>query len=140
MLVNDTFRMVGIDKDKFYQTLRTMGKDGLSPSATKKMRDEWSKDNPTRNYCYMVSEFIYKYIAPKGVKHLKLKVKGEGATHHFLKWGDGTIVDLTAEQFGFKLDYSKARGASFLNPRPYGVAKNTRRFAELMGFENPILK
>jgi hypothetical protein len=137
MLVNNIFRKVGIDKDRFYKALRTMGKDGLK---TKKMRDEWSKDNPTRNYCYIVSEFIYKYIAPKGVKHLMLKVKGEGATHHFLKWVDGTIVDLTAEQFGFKLDYSKARGSSFFNPPPYGAAENTRRFAELMGFENPILK
>tara|TARA_B100000287_G_scaffold42296_1_gene38310 strand:- start:514 stop:915 length:402 start_codon:yes stop_codon:yes gene_type:complete len=129
------FKKLGIDKDKFYQALRTMGKDGLK---TKKMRDEWSEDNPTRNYCYMVSEFIYKYIAPKGVKHLMLKVKGEDATHHFLKWVDGTIVDLTAEQFGIKLDYSKARGCSFL-PTKAGAAKNTRRFAELMGFENPIL-
>ena len=125
------FKKLGIDKDKFYQALRTMGKDGLK---TKKMRDEWSEDNPTRNYCYMVSEFIYKYIAPKGVKHLMLKVKGEDATHHFLKWVDGTIVDLTAEQFSdySKIDYSKSYTSGFIGK---GVSKRTREFAQLMGFK-----
>ena len=126
------FKKVGIDKKKFFQALRTMGKDGLK---TKAMKDEWESKNSTRNYCYMVSEFIYKYVAPNGVKHLSLKIDGEDATHHFLKWNDGTIVDLTVEQFDdfSKVDYSKAYGSNFIYT-PLGVSKKTKRFAELMGY------
>ena len=131
-LMEKGFKKVGINKKRFFQALRTMGKDGLK---TKAMKEEWESKNPTRNYCYIVSEFIYKYVAPKGVKHLSLKVEGEDATHHFLKWLDGTIIDLTAEQFDdfSKVDYSKAYGSNFIYTE-MGVSKRTQRFAELMGY------
>ena len=107
-----------------------MGKGGLK---TKKMKDEWCKENPTRNYCYVVSEFLYKYVAQKGVKHLSLRVDGEDVPHHFLKWTDGTIIDLTAEQFEdfSKVDYSKSYPSGFIGK---GVSKRTQEFARLMGY------
>ena len=115
----------------FYDSLILMGKDGLK---TKKMKDEWSKNNPTRNYCYVVSEFLYKYIAPQGVKHFSIKIDEEDYTHHYLKWDDGTIIDLTAEQFEdySKIDYSKSYTSGFIGK---GVSKRTQQFAELMGYK-----
>ena len=97
------------------------------------MKEEWSIDNPTRNYCYVVSEFIYRYLAPKGTKHYSIKIDGEDITHHFLRWEDGTIIDLTAEQFDdySKLDYSKSYPSGFIGK---GVSKRTQQFAKLMGF------
>jgi len=130
LVVGRMFRKVGIDKEKFYQSLIEMGKGGLK---TKKMKDEWCKENPTRNYCYVVSEFLYKYVAQKGVKHLSLRVDGEDVPHHFLKWTDGTIIDLTAEQFEdfSKVDYSKSYPSGFIGK---GVSKRTQEFARLMGY------
>lgn len=131
IVVDRMFRKVGIDKNKFYDSLILMGKDGLK---TKKMKDEWSKNNPTRNYCYVVSEFLYKYIAPQGVKHFSIKIDEEDYTHHYLKWDDGTIIDLTAEQFEdySKIDYSKSYTSGFIGK---GVSKRTQQFAELMGYK-----
>ena len=130
MVVDRMFRKVGIDKKKFYESLISMGVDGLK---TKQMKDEWSIENPTRNYCYVVSEFIYKYLAPKGTKHYSIKIEGEEVTHHFLKWKDGTIIDLTAEQFDDynKIDYSKSYPSGFIGK---GVSKRTKEFARLMGY------
>lgn len=131
LVVDRMFRKVGLEKNRFYQSLIEMGQNGLK---TKKMREEWSIENPTKNYCYVVSEFIYKYVAPKGVKHLSLKVEGEDITHHFLKWTDGSIVDLTAEQFDdySKVDYSKSYNSGFIGK---GVSKRTQEFAHLMGYK-----
>ena len=86
------FRKVGIDKNKFYDSLIKVGTDGMK---TKQMKEEWSVENPTKNNCYMVSEFIYKYLDFKGTKHLSIKVDGDTLPHHYLKWDDGTIIDLT---------------------------------------------
>lgn len=131
-VVDRMFRKVGIDKSKFYNSLLSMGVDGLK---TKQMKEEWSIDNPTRNYCYVVSEFIYKYLAPDGTKHYSIKIEGEEVTHHFLKWKDGTIIDLTAEQFEDynKIDYSKSYPSGFIGK---GVSKRTKEFARLMGYGN----
>ena len=131
IVVDRMFRKVGIDKNIFYQSLKVMGKEGLK---TKKMKEEWNEENPTRNYCYVVSEFIYKYVAPKGVKHLSLKVDGDDVPHHYLKWTDGTIIDLTAEQFSDynKIDYSKGYPSGFIGK---GVSKRTQEFAHLMGYK-----
>ena len=130
-LVDKMFDKVGIDRENFYDCLKEMGRDGLK---TKKMKDEWSEDNPTKNYCYVVSEFLYRYIVPKGTKHLSLKVDGEEYTHHYLELKDKTIIDLTAEQFDDydKIDYSKGYLSGFIGK---GVSNRTKEFAELMGYD-----
>ena len=130
--MENIFHLLGIDKKQFYQALRKMGKDYLK---TKSQKEEWSASNPTRHYCYMVSEFIYRYVAPEGTKLRCIKMVDEIATHHYLKLPDGMIVDLTAEQFGNKeIDYSKSKGCNLMYT-PYGVSKKTQVFAELMGYD-----
>jgi hypothetical protein len=46
-----------------------------------------------------------------------------GASHWFLKHESGFILDLTGDQFGMTLDYSKARGTGFLTKEPSKRAK-----------------
>ena len=130
-LVDEMFNRVGIDRNNFYECLRELGEDGLK---TNQMKEEWSEDNPTRNYCYVVSEFLYNYITPKGTKHLSLRLEGEDYTHHYLELEDGTIIDLTAEQFDDYsiVDYSKGYSSGFIGKN---VSKRTKMFAELMGYE-----
>jgi len=130
LVVDRMFKKVGVDKEIFYKALKTMGRDGLK---TEKMKEEWSEDNPTKNYCYNVSEYIYKVVGKgKDIKHLSVKVEGEDVPHHFIKWDDGTIIDLTAEQFDdySKIDYSKSYLSGFVGK---GISKRTKEFTRLMG-------
>ena len=63
------FRLAGIEKEKLHEALIKMGKKHLK---TKAMKDNWSEDNPTKNYCYVIAEFVYYYLSPKGSKPFKL--------------------------------------------------------------------
>ena len=62
---------------------------------------------------------------PKGTKHLSIKVDGDTLPHHYLKWDDGTIIDLTGEQYDdySKLDYSKGYSSGFIGK---GVSKELK--------------
>ena len=53
------FRLAGIEKEKLHEALIKMGKKHLK---TKAMKDNWSEDNPTKNYCYVIAEFVYYYL------------------------------------------------------------------------------
>ncbi|MFM7855682.1 MAG: hypothetical protein ACKO96_28070, partial [Flammeovirgaceae bacterium] len=94
--------------------------------------------NPTRNFCYVVSEFVYHYIAPRGSKPYGLRIEGDASLHRFVKWPDGTIVDLTCDQFP---DYSLVRyeNAKITPFMPVSgksqPSKRAKHLAQLMGFE-----
>ena len=63
------FKVAGIKKSVLHKALLQMGTKQLK---TKQMRDAWSEDNPTKNYCYVVSEMVFYYLAPPGSKPYKL--------------------------------------------------------------------
>lgn len=131
------FFLAGISKDALHAALRQMGPAFLKTAA---FRKEWSADNPTRNFCYVVSEFVYYYLAPLGSKAYGLVVPGDAGLHRFVKWPDQTIVDLTCDQFpdyGL-LDYSRAVVRPFLPVQ--GKAQPSRRarhLGELLGYATP---
>ncbi len=104
---NKMFEKAGIKKDVLYHALRRLGRRNLKP----KLRKDWSDKNPTKNYCYVVTEFLIEHIAPAGSKPFCLKIPGYDANHWFAKWPDDEIVDLTAEQFDDyeNIDYSKGK-------------------------------
>jgi len=110
----EMFEIAGIHRQAFMNALVSMGPDNLKTAA---MRREWSTDNPTKNYCYVVTEWLKFYYFPDSPA-FKLNVPGydsfgtiEGAPvlHYFLvKEEDGrellpiqqcTVLDLAAEQF-----------------------------------------
>lgn len=72
-------------------------------------------DHELAGLCYVASEALY-HLEPGTYKPFVVKL--EDGTHWFLKTADGEIVDLTAEQFNQPVDYSKARGVSFLTTKP----------------------
>jgi len=131
--LNTMFKFAGVDKTKLYTALRTMGKKHLK----KEMRDGWTEENPTRCYCYVVSEFVYWYVSPPGTIPYSLNIVDDPWIHRYLRWPDGTVVDLTAEQFDNyqNLDYNGGKRRMFLQTGCKGPSKRARMLAELMGYD-----
>jgi hypothetical protein len=132
------FDFAGINKEKLYDSLRTMGIKQLK----KEMRDGWSPNNPTRCFCYVVSEFVYWYVAPNGTIACSVGVPGDPWIHRYLRWPDNTVVDLTAEQFDNHelVDYNLGKRRMFLQTGCKGPSKRARMLAELMGYDTIIAK
>lgn len=128
------FAQAGVNRERLLDALRQMGKKHLKK---KSFKDIWSEKNPTRNYCYVVSEFVYYYLAPNGTVPYALVVPGDEGLHRFLKYPedyDPHIIDLTCDQFSdySLIDYSKAKVCYFLQTACTGPSKRARILAELM--------
>tara|TARA_B100001113_G_scaffold238758_1_gene196292 strand:- start:23 stop:478 length:456 start_codon:yes stop_codon:yes gene_type:complete len=131
------FKVAGIEKSVLHKALLQMGTKQLK---TKQMRDAWSEDNPTKNYCYVVSEMVFYYLAPPGSKPYKLpNIPGDDGLHRFLKWPDGTIVDLTVDQFPNYEDvnYENGKVCYFMQTGVKGPSKRARLLAELCDLKLP---
>ena len=128
------FEHAGLDKAKLHDALRTMGPKALK---SKEMRENWTPEIPTWCTCYFTSEFVYYYVAPAGTIPYSLKVPGDPGTHRFLRWSDGTIIDLTCDQFPCYnlVDYSKAKVTYFMQTGCKGPSKRARELARLMGYD-----
>ena len=114
-----------IEKKELDDALRKMGRKHLK----KPYKDRWTSERPTTGYCYVVSEVYYHYCAPKGSKPHFMKLD-ENETHWFIKHPDGSIVDLTADQFDEPVDYEKARPHAF---QTKNISKRGRILADLLG-------
>jgi hypothetical protein len=106
----------------------------------KQYRDEWSKDNPTAGYCYILAEALYHYVYPNAKSYcLNLDEEGyEGlGTHWFLK-DNGKIIDFAGEQYDFDIPYSKARRRAFLqgsvDTKRGNISKRGYELARLLGY------
>lgn len=126
------FAVAGITRTDLHDALRSMGRKMLS-----KRDMEWSEEYPTRNYCYVVSEMVATYLAPDGSTNWKLRVTGDDNWHRFVKYPDGTIVDLTVDQFvDYSLiDYNNAKRQGFMYPSP---SKRARHLAGLLALGDPL--
>ncbi len=130
---HEQFKVAQVDKNILHSCLRTMGRDYLK---NKKM--EWSYENPTRNYCYVVTEWLcrYKLHASYYPTPFKLVVDDDTELHYFVglqtiendpetseikkTWA---VIDLTREQFPLhkNLDYEQAKKIQFMKtagPQP----------------------
>lgn len=78
--------------------------------------------NSSKNYlwghCYVASEAFYHLSGGSDSNYCPMYMKIDGITHWFLKDDNDNIVDITAGQFDFDLDYSQARKAAFLTKKP----------------------
>jgi hypothetical protein len=129
------FRIANLNRKDLHDALIEMGPKFLH---NKKMREEYDVNNPTRNFCYVVSEFVLHYIAPKGSKPYGLKIDGDESLHRFIKWPDGTIVDLTCDQFSdySKVVYENAKVCPFLPVNGKSQpSKRAKHLAKLLGYE-----
>lgn len=131
------YELAGVNKQTLHDALRVMGQKHLK---TKLMKEGWTHDNPTKNYCYVIAEFVYYYLSPRGSKPYKLPgIPGDDGLHRFIMWPDYSVVDLAVDQFpNFEdVDYTKAKKCYFM-VNTFGVpgpSKRTRILAELMGYE-----
>lgn len=125
------FDLAGVDKDIMYAALRVMGKKNLK---TKLFKEQWSVDNPTKNYCYVIAEYVWFYKAPEGSKPYSVNVPGDDGLHRFIRWPDGTIVDLAVEQFDNyeEVDYDNAKVRYPMQSGCKGPSKRARLLHELM--------
>ena len=129
------YELAGVTKDKLHESLKSMGTKHLK---TKLMRDAWSEDNPTKNYCYVIAEFVYYYLSPRGSKPYKLPgIPGDDGLHRFIMWPDYSIVDLAFHQFpNFEdVDYTKAKKCYFMTCHKdnKGPSKRAKLLGDLMG-------
>lgn len=96
------------------------------------LRQEWTTERPTTNYCWVVSEVALRLVLLKGTTCWRIDVDGNGRFRWFLKDPASTIVDLTldqAEGWWEIPEYEKAKRYSF---RP-AMSRRGKKLAELLG-------
>lgn len=70
-----------------------------------KFRKEWSENNHTRGYCYLLSEVLYHYF-PNYINYTPRMVYVGNETHWYLQNDEtGEIADFTAQQYGLPIPY-----------------------------------
>jgi len=75
-------------------------------------------DHRLAGHCYVASEALY-HLTGAAARWIVCRMRVGTCTHWFLKdRASGEIVDPTADQFGFELDYSKATHTGFLTKKP----------------------
>ncbi len=85
--------------------------------------------NPLAGHCYVASEAFF-HLAGGQERFTPMVTRVPGGTHWFLKDKEtGEIVDLTAGQFDFAVDYESARGTGFLTKSPSRRAQEVIRRA-----------
>lgn len=128
MTIEEMYEYVGIDRTKLRTALKQMGKKYIND---KQMREEWTEDNPTRNYCYVVSEMVKFYYLPNSTPYILKDIPGEISNHRYLMCED-KVIDLTQDQYDdiSKLDYSKGKGQSFMFTKT-GISSRAKILKEI---------
>lgn len=116
---------MGINQSFIEDKLKLIGNKYLKSP----YKEKWTSDNPTFGYCYVVSECLYHYCYKEYYPHYINM--GEEGTHWFLKDKQGDIIDFTAKQFDFKVDYSKAKRGTFFK----GSIKTPKGFISKRGYK-----
>lgn len=96
----------GTTKEK----IKKLIKQNLTPDLLKKGFNE-------KAHCYVASEAFYYLMGGKLQGYGIYRMKIDGVTHWWIK-KDKEIIDLTSDQFNFKIDYSKGRHSAFLTNKP----------------------
>lgn len=119
-------------KKNIVNALLLMGKKHIKDKLSK---TEWSIENPTRGYCYVVSEYLHFFVFDKKSEIYKVEVDNETSRHYFLKHNN-EIIDFTAEQFkDKKVDYTKAVKTHFIKPSKRAMILNDTIFNATMVYD-----
>jgi hypothetical protein len=76
--------------------------------------------HPMAGHCYVASE-AYHHLSDMSTKPKRLR--HEGVMHWWLEGADGTVIDITAGQFGTSVPYEEGIGCGFLTVMPSRRAK-----------------
>ena len=140
-ILDESFRRAGFTQEALHDALRIMCPDalkGYDAATTRRMRNEWTLDNPTRFCCYFVSEMIYWYCAPVDSRAMSLPVfypdLRHSDLHRYVEYPDGQIVDTTCDQFDdyALLDYTQAKPRMFLQTGGVGPSRRATLLATLL--------
>lgn len=116
-----------ITKEFIEETLREIGPVLLKPVYQK----NWSKENPTYGYCYIVSEVLHHYVYPNVVPCV-INYGGDIGTHWFVKNRDtGEIFDFTQQQFPFSVQHQDGQPKGFMK----GKHKTNKGFISKRGYQ-----
>lgn len=94
--------------------------DSLDDSLLKKEFLILKNKNKITGHCYVATEALYYLLDDDERKHYHPAILNvNGTTHWFLKNKiNGEIIDITKEQFDFKLNYENAKNCFFLTKEP----------------------
>lgn len=106
-------------------TLKNIGSSLLH----KNYQKNWTEENPTYGYCYIISEAIYHYTYLENPEIYYINL-GKHGVHWFLKSKE-KIIDFTAEQFKFPIPYQDAKRIGFLK----GSIPTSKGFISKRGFK-----
>ncbi len=90
--------------------------DGRSPRAAagETKRPLLNLQHPLAGLCYVLAEVFY-HLYGRQYKLTPARARYKGISHWWLETEDGTVVDLTAEQFSTPFPYSLGRAGRILN-------------------------
>lgn len=100
--------------------------DLLSPSfrALKQKHNRGGrKTHPAYGHCYILSEAAFHLLGGKKAGWTPQHIRHLDMSHWYLKHKDGTILDLSVDQFPTKPNYQNGRGNGFLTKKPSKRAK-----------------
>jgi hypothetical protein len=94
----------------------------------------WRKlaTNKLSGHCYAASEALYHLWGKEnGFKPHRIEVEDPvlGWVGHWYLAKGKRVLDITAKQFNFKIDYSEGRGCGFLTKQP---SKRARAIMEIL--------
>jgi hypothetical protein len=87
---SETFKRVKINPSKLISTLRAIG-NAYCHSVSK---ERWSPKNPTKGYCYKLSEVASYQLKNLGISHSIYQIKNKRSNHWFILLEDGSVIDL----------------------------------------------
>jgi hypothetical protein len=116
----------GITRAQLHEALRQVGPKALP----RNLQASWTRDNPTRGFCYRVCEAATRSgKVPAGF--LLMRKKDDQGSHYFFQDQEAEeILDITADQCVNGYDYTGAKRQALL-PQ---VSKGARMLAEALGW------
>jgi hypothetical protein len=122
-------KLIDINQNFINNKLTILGDSLLK----KEYKNKWNTNKPTTGYCYIVCEAIFHYVEENDIQIYYINLGKEIGVHWFLKYNNN-IIDFTANQFDFPVDYSKGKRIGFfkgkyqtkkgfISERGYQIAK-----------------
>lgn len=82
-------------------------------------RPPWrGSSNRMAGHCYVATEVAFHRLKYLGIHSRPHFIRHEGQPHWYLVYGDGHVLDYTAEQFATPVPYHKGKGKGFLTKAP----------------------
>lgn len=92
------------------QIQQALSLDLLKPQERARLRPS---SHPTTGHCYVAAEALWHLYA-RAHGYVPCYILINDRTHWFLRHPNGSVLDPTAEQFDFKVDYASGIGCGFL--------------------------